>query len=97
MRINLHSPGRKLIFGVLCLGLATGYVYRAASAYIVSRSADSTDPELLERAVRREPGDADAWYRLGRVRTVLMQDIPGSVAPLRRAVALELSDCRIKT
>ncbi len=89
MRINLDSPGRKLLFALLCLGLTAGYVYRAASAYIVSRALDSTDPEVLEKAVRREPGNAEVWYRLGRIHTVLMQDITGSVAPLRRAVGLD--------
>ncbi len=89
MRIDLHSPGRKLLLAVLCLGLGTGYVYRVASAYLVTRSLDSTDPELLEKSARREPANAEAWYRLGRVHTVLMQDIPGSLAPLRRAVALD--------
>ncbi|HET7183945.1 MAG TPA: hypothetical protein VFI82_04630, partial [Terriglobales bacterium] len=89
MRIELHSPGRKLLFAVLCLGLTAAYVYRAGRAYLVSRALDSADPNLLERAVRREPGNAEAWYRLGRVRSVLLQDVPGSVAPLQRAVALD--------
>jgi len=94
MRINLHSPGRKLVFALLCLGLATGFVYRASSAYAVARALDSTDPDVLEKAVRREPGDAEAWYRLGRVHAVLLQDIPGSVAPLRRAAALDAYHAR---
>jgi hypothetical protein len=50
---------------------------------------ESTDPEVLERAVRLEPSDADAWYRLSRVRSILMQDIPGSIPALQRAIALD--------
>ncbi|MBZ5569639.1 MAG: tetratricopeptide repeat protein [Acidobacteriia bacterium] len=89
MRIELHSARRKLLFGALCLGLIAGYVYRAGRSYLVSRAADSTDPEVLERAVRLEPGNAQAWYRLGRVRSVFMQDVPGSIPLLQRALSLD--------
>ena len=89
MLIKLHSPGRKLLFGVLCLGLIAGYVYRAGRSYTVSRMGESTDPEMLERAVGLEPKDADAWYRLGHVRSLLMQDIPGSIPALQRALVLD--------
>ncbi|HEX9120629.1 MAG TPA: tetratricopeptide repeat protein [Terriglobales bacterium] len=89
MLIKLHSPGRKFLFGVLCLGLIAGYVYRAGRSYMVSRMGESTDPEVLERAVGLEPKDADAWYRLGHVRSILMQDIPGSIPALQRALALD--------
>jgi tetratricopeptide (TPR) repeat protein len=89
MLIRLHTPGRKLLFGVLCLGLIAGYGYRAGRSYMVSRMVESSDPEVLERAVRLEPTDADAWYRLGRVRSILMQDIPGSIPALQRAIALD--------
>ncbi|MBZ5628079.1 MAG: tetratricopeptide repeat protein [Acidobacteriia bacterium] len=89
MRIELHSPRRKLLFGALCLGLIAGYVYRAGRSYLVSRAADSTDPEVLERAVGLEPGNAQAWYRLGRVRSVFMQDVPGSIPLLQRALSLD--------
>ncbi|MGZ4824853.1 MAG: hypothetical protein ACXVZT_09550, partial [Terriglobales bacterium] len=64
MRLELHSPGRKLLFAVLGLGVTAAYVYRAGSAYLVSRALDSADPDRLERAVHREPGNAEAWYRL---------------------------------
>jgi tetratricopeptide (TPR) repeat protein len=89
MRIELHSPGRKFLYGLLCLGLIAGYVYRAGRGYVVSHALDSTDPEVLERAVRLEPQNAEAWYRLGRVRSVLLQDIPGSIAPTQRALSLD--------
>ena len=89
MRIELHSPGRKLLYGLLCLGLIAGYVYRAGRGYVVSRALDSTDPDVLERAVRLEPQNAEAWYRLGRVRSVLLQDIPASIAPTQRALSLD--------
>jgi tetratricopeptide (TPR) repeat protein len=89
MRIELHSPGRKLLYGLLCLGLIAGYVYRAGRSYVVSRALDSADPDVLERAVRLEPENAEAWYRLGRVRSVLLQDVPGSIAPIQRALALD--------
>ncbi|MGB9103818.1 MAG: hypothetical protein WCC59_03580, partial [Terriglobales bacterium] len=89
MRIELHSPGRKLLYGLLCLGLIAGYVYRAGRGYEVARALDSTDPDVLERAVRLEPQNAEAWYRLGRVRSVLLQDIPGSIAPTQRALSLD--------
>ena len=89
MLIGLHSPGRKVLCGVLCLGLIVGYVYRAGRSYAVFRLGESTDMDALERAVRLEPKNADAWYRLGRVRSILLQDIPGSSPALQRASALD--------
>ena len=89
MLIGLHSPGRKVLFGVLCLGLVAGYVYRAGRSYAVVRLGESSEVEALERAVRLEPKNADAWYRLGRVRSILLQDIPGSIPALQRAIMLD--------
>ena len=89
MLFGLHSPGRKVLFGVLCLGLIAGYVYRAGRSYVVFRLGESTDVEVLQRAARLEPENADAWYRLGRVRSILLQDIPGSIPALQRAIALD--------
>ena len=94
MRIELHSARRKLLFGALCLGLIAGYVYRAGRSYFVLRAADTTDPDVIERAVRLEPSNAEGWYRLGRVRSVFMQDVPGSIPLLRRALTLDPNHAR---
>src|SRR6266496_2006926 len=89
MLIKLHSPARKLLFAALCLALLAGYLYRAGRSYLAWRNRESTDLEVLQRAANREPNNADAWYRLARVRSVLMQDVPGSIPALQRAIALD--------
>ncbi len=89
MLIRLHSPRRKLLFGALCLALVAAYVYRTSRGYLAERWMQSTDPAVLERATRLEPQNAETWYRLGRVRSILIQDIPGSIPALQRATALD--------
>ena len=65
MRIDLHTSGPEPYFlglFILCSGILT---FLSGKAYLAAHWNASTNPELWQRAVRLEPGNAEYWRHWG--------------------------------
>jgi len=68
MRIDLTRPWHRTLFlgaVILCSGVLTFF---SGKAYLAAHWNRSPNPELWQKAVRLEPGNAEYWGRLGLAR-----------------------------
>jgi O-antigen ligase len=59
------------------------------SAMEQARGRTAEAEAALERAVRLQPADAEAWRRLGRLRLSVLNDAPGALTAFRAAYSLD--------
>jgi tetratricopeptide (TPR) repeat protein len=91
MQIPLRTPVAKILFLILCLMVATGYLALASSQYLAYRLAAKEDLRNLQLAARLEPLDAEYQYKLGRFLT-LTQRLPEAQSAFRYATELNPHD-----
>ncbi len=90
-----------LLAGVPCLTVAL-YTYLGAPAIVEARALTQAQAEYdvdamvaaLENKLKKEPGDADGWYALGRA-YIALQRLNDAEAALARAVELAPKQARI--
>ncbi len=91
MQIPLRTPVAKILFLILCLIVATGYLALASSQYVAYRVAAKEDLRNLQLAARIEPLDAEYQYQLGRFLT-LTQRLSEAQSAFRYATELNPHD-----
>src|SRR5208283_3295228 len=90
MRIDLTRPWPRTLFlgaVIVCSGILTFF---SGKAYLAAHWNRSSNPELWQRAVRLEPGNAEYWGHLGLARQwdLSPDGMHEAVRYLRRATEL---------
>jgi hypothetical protein len=88
VRPPLPPVPKKFLLVLLCLGMLSIYVGRVAVVYVAQQSADSSQGEGLERAIRLEPGNAEFPHLLGLRLSASDRDDTGAIVNLHKAVVL---------
>lgn len=79
---------------LICLGTLSIYIARVVRVYLAQRSADSSQVEGVERAIRLVPEDAEFPHLLGLLLSASDQDDDRAIVNLRKAVSLNPNNGR---
>jgi hypothetical protein len=85
---------RKVLLVLICVGIVSLYINRAARVYLAQRSASSGQLDGVERAIRLAPGNAEFHDLLGVQLSASDQDNDRAVTSLRTAVMLNPNRAR---
>ena len=88
MKLPLPAPIRNTLLLAACVGLVPFYIARVVRVYLAQRSADSSEIEGVQRAIRLAPDNAEFPHLLGLQLSASDQDDQGAIASLRKAVDL---------
>lgn len=88
MKLPLGPVMGKALLVLLCLGTLSVYVGRVTEVYLAQRSADSSQVEDIERAIRLAPENAEFPHLLGLRLSTSDQDDDRAITYLRKAVIL---------
>jgi tetratricopeptide (TPR) repeat protein len=84
----LRSLVKNAVLTVVCLATVSIYVERVIAVYLAQRSADSSDVEVLGRANRLVPGDAEFPRLLGLQLSTSNSNDAVAITSLTKAVTL---------
>jgi tetratricopeptide (TPR) repeat protein len=90
MALSLDTPTARRMALALSLLTAFPVAYFSIRAALAERFAEQNTPQGLGRAIRLEPGDAEAWYLLGRYwhYNLEQQDVARAVSYYQHALAI---------
>lgn len=94
MRLELHSPARKILFAIACSASAAAFVGLSLREYLATRLAAVPDLPHLEKAIRLEPGNAEYHELLGRNLALSGLSLDRAIATYRTATQLNPYDAR---
>jgi len=94
VRLPLRPLVRNVLLVLMCLGILSIYIGRVIRVYLARRSADSSQVEGVERAIRLVPDNAEFPHLLGLRLSAIDQDDNGAIANLRKAVNLNSNSGR---
>ena len=88
MRIELHSPVRKILFLGTCLFVAAIYLSFCTREFLAAYLSQRPDLVRLTKATSLQPANADYWHILGRYYLFVTQEPAKAVPFLQSAIRL---------
>src|SRR5215471_9871147 len=94
MRLELHSPIRKIVFAVACSASSAAFLGLSLREYLATRFAAVPNVPRLEKAIRLEPSDAEYRELLGRNLALSGESLAAAISTYRIAAQLNPYDAR---
>jgi len=89
MQLELRSPAKKRAALAAVLVVSAVYIGLAATQFLSAYFSTASDAISLKRAVRLDPGNAEARYRLGKFELLASQSPQSALPWLESAARLD--------